>query len=697
MFDFIDQIIDEYDEAKKKQQLNTLLSQFGVASSNTGLDAGVNEFGDQGALNQLYYNIIWVYRCVNFIATNLARIPLQFFRGDTNVTESPDFEIFRNPNTLQTAYDFFVESYTRLELQGEMFWELDTRSTLNDKIVGMYADWRSEEIRIVPDARFQIKEYIRRINEKDLHFKPEEVFYLKFINPFDSLRGMSPLDPARHAATMDLNAIAFNKNFFKQGARPSGIFSTPDHLTAPEEERLQAILKNKYQDVNKMHELMVLWGGLKFESLNSMSLSDMQFKELRLMNREEIIAAYGLSLEVMGLGEKTFTNVQFYRRMAWTETLIPKMKKITDLINKKFIPIITNQEGVEMKPDFSQVEALKEERGKKIIDYDKGFKTGAVTPNEIRTDVFGLEEIDDPGMNATYLPTSSAPVSGTDMGEGGQEQGLPMRILTSRRGKALTYEDRTKLWQMKIAQFDPNEKMFMAEMGEIFEEMRKDTRKRVPNIFKELKQGDEGDTIIPPSAAVRGTQVFDEQYWKKRLAEKGEPLILRILGDAAQLILNEVDDIFDPVHPAVRQELGRRIRIFSEFVSQTTSKDIKKLLSAALQETADLSIPNKTRAIQAVFDEYFVQAKKGRAAKIARTETYGASNLGTKVGMIQGKFEKKIWFTSRDDRVRESHLIDGQVVGVNQMFTLGDGSQVDYPQAINERCVIAPTTEPLSA
>jgi len=695
MFDFIDQILSTYDEAEKKKQLNLALQRLGIGSPTVGEEGGVNEFGDQGSLNQLYYNLVWVYRCVNFIATNLAQLPLQFFSGDMDVTESPEFDIFRNPNLLQTPYDFLVESYTRLELQGEMFWELDRRIITDSKIIGMYADWRSEEVKIIPDKKYMIKEYRRTINEKVHVFPPENVFYIKYINPYDPLRGLSPLSPTRHSATMELNAISFNKNFFKQGARPSGVFSTDQHLTKPESDRLQAVLKNKYADVTKMHEILVLWGGLKFNALNSMSMADMQFKDLRLMNREEIIAAYGLSLEVLGLGQKTYQNVQFFRRMAWTETLIPKMKKITDLINKKFVPILTDRD-VEMKPDFSQVEALKEERSKKVVDFDKGFKVGAVTPNEIRTNVFGFEEIDTPEMNSTYIPVNLMPTTTCDSNIGEEPKAVPMQILSQ---KGLTYADRTKLWHMKINQFDANERMFKAEMDNIFDAMSKDIRKRVPTLFKEAgHRADDGSNVtVPPSAVARGTHLFDQKYWKGRLQEEGEPLILRILGDAAQLILNEVNDTFDPIHPFVRQELGRRVTLFSEFVSSTTEKDIKKLLVKALQETADLSIANQTRAIQAVFGEYFVLAKKNRAQMIARTETYGASNLGTKAGMIQGKFEKKMWLTSRDDKVRESHLIDGQVVTVNELFTLGDGSQVDYPQAINERCVIIPTQEPISA
>ena len=53
-----------------------------------------------------------------------------------------------------------------------------------------------------------------------------------------------------------------------------------------------------------------------------------------------------------------------------------------------------------------------------------------------------------------------------------------------------------------------------------------------------------------------------------------------------------------------------------------------------------------------------------------------------------------MWITSRDDRVRDSHQIDGDVVNVDENFSLADGSSVSFPQDFQERCIIISTIEP---
>ena len=136
--------------------------------------------------------------------------------------------------------------------------------------------------------------------------------------------------------------------------------------------------------------------------------------------------------------------------------------------------------------------------------------------------------------------------------------------------------------------------------------------------------------------------------------------------------------------PSVRNEIGRRAKELSHFVNTTTNKEIKKILEEA--EASRASIKEKARVIQEWFDEISPQ----RANLIARTETYGASNLGTFEGIRQAKVNGKMWITSRDERVRYSHQIDGDVALAESDFFLLDGSAVPYPQDFNERCVIIP-------
>jgi HK97 family phage portal protein len=684
MFDFVDDLVKQYEP--KQRTVKDIMVSMGA----TGEGAGATP-SNAPSLTALYGNITWVYRCIGFIASNLARLPWKYMRGDEDVTEQLTPNIFDMPNPLQTRYDFLVESISRLQLQGEMFWELlRGSSAVNNQVLALFPDWRSEEVEIIPDQKkYQIKQYKRTINAKTFVFAPEEVFYLKYFNPANPLRGMSPLFPARHTSTSDLNATYYTKQFFKQGARPSGILSTDVKLTTAEQERLEAHVKKRYQSVEQMHEIMILWGGLEFTSLNTMDMTDMQFKDLKEMSREEIVAAFGLSLEVLGLGQKTYENVQFFRRMAWTETMQPLMDKFLGLLNK-FIQGEIGTEDIVIEVDYSNVEALREERSKKVVDYDKGLRLGAVTPNEMREDVFGKDPLPDPAMDQTYIVTQVTPTGQEEQTEGANPpvRQEALRLLSK---KKWSHDDRTKIWWMKIKQIEPFEPVFESMIREIFDEINADIKKKIPLVLPKKASG----TVVGAGAGDPPPGVFfDVDYWKKRLAEEGTPIIAATMKFTADHILTSENLAWDPVHPYVRSLIGQRVENFSTFVAGTESQNINSLVTKTLQETADLGIRGQTRALQEVFDRYNVVAKKNRAALIARTETMGAANAGTQSALVQGGFLRKMWITSRDDRVRDSHQIDGQVVNVDEAFELADGSAVAFPQDFNERCIIIDTLEP---
>ncbi|MCK5344224.1 MAG: phage portal protein, partial [Candidatus Heimdallarchaeota archaeon] len=384
--------------------------------------------------------------------------------------------------------------------------------------------------------KYVIKGYERTVNGKVFKFDAEEVFYLKYFNSQNPIRGMSPLFPARHSAASDLNATFYTKQFFRQGARPSGMLTTEQKLTEPEQRRLEEYIKKKYQSVDQMQEILVMWGGLDFKPLNTMNMTDMQFKDLKMMDREEIIIAFGLSLEVLGLGQKTFENVQFYRRLAWTETLQPLMDKFLALLNKNIAEGLYQIEGLTVEADYSNVEALREERAKKVIDFERGFKMGAITPNETREIVFGLDPINIPEMDVTYLHLNVAnPVDLPDIQQPDQAPAAAASYVAL-TGKGLTYEDRTKIWWSYIKKYEEFEPPFEKMISKIFDDMNKDLNKKVPALFKSIKVEEEGPTI-PPSLILKIKKLFDEKFWAKRIAKDSTPLIVKTMESVANDLL----------------------------------------------------------------------------------------------------------------------------------------------------------------
>ena len=646
-------LIKEIQKANRLGQVTVDTQVIDYLSSGS-LQGGIEgQSTDESKQPEAYRNIVWVYRAVSLLANNMASVPLGFFQVKNDGSEVPitshEFDlILKQPNKFQTASSFKIESFSRLLLQGELFWELTLDS--RNRVQGIYADWRSDEVRIKGDNKELITAFIRN----NRVFTPEEVFYIKFFNPFSVRRGASPLFAIRNSIDLDLSAVDYNKNFFKNGMQFSGVFSTDRVLTAKEADRLNESIRQKWSSKKNMHKPGLMWGGLKFQPLNDMSLKDADFIELRKMNREEIAGAYGVPLEVLGLGKNTFENLKFARRLLWTETIIPLMNQFVEMINVFLVPRLTNTPGIILKADFSKIEALKEDRAKKREDYVQGFKNAAITPNDMRTDVFGKKPIEDPAMDSTYLPANIVPVA-------------------SKSAKALKINipdkaARDKLWHDKVKRLDKFEKSFIAKLKTYFRKQEKDV---IAKLKKQLRR--------KGSELVETRTVFDLKKWIKELEVIGAAELAKVFKDVVDT-LNVTDSGVILNDPVILDALGKRVIKFSKSINDTTSRQIAKQLVEGFKNGEGLE--QLSARIQTVFEA----ATESRAALIARTEVFGASNFSTQMVFERVGIQTKVWLTSRDARVRFSHTIDGQVVKTNEMFTLQDGTQMPFPQDFNERC-----------
>ena len=131
----------------------------------------------------------------------------------------------------------------------------------------------------------------------------------------------------------------------------------------------------------------------------------------------------------------------------------------------------------------------------------------------------------------------------------------------------------------------------------------------------------------------------------------------------------------------------------------TIDKTTRDSLRAQLVEgfEAGENIEAIADRVQSVFDD----ASRRRAITIARTETVRSSNFGSMEAMRQAGIGEKMWLSSRDDRVREAHmLLDGVTIPTNGQFTsqitgafaVHPGAFGDAEDDINCRCTVIPVS-----
>ena len=153
------------------------------------------------------------------------------------------------------------------------------------------------------------------------------------------------------------------------------------------------------------------------------------------------------------------------------------------------------------------------------------------------------------------------------------------------------------------------------------------------------------------------------------------------------------------------EEISLNDKLASEYIN-TMARTIVRTQETAITSIIDnglmegLAIEEIAKNIQGAtaFD-------MSRSRMIARTESTRAANSGTlqayQDAQTYGIKMQKEWLSARDDVVRDTHeRLDGQRVGVNEMFVSNDGYEAEYPgnfgepsEDINCRCTIIPIIE----
>lgn len=127
-------------------------------------------------------------------------------------------------------------------------------------------------------------------------------------------------------------------------------------------------------------------------------------------------------------------------------------------------------------------------------------------------------------------------------------------------------------------------------------------------------------------------------------------------------------------------------------------KETKRRVRAALE--AGIEEGEGFREIAKRIDKlYLDKIIPNRSMVIARTEVIQASNQGALAGAKATGIPdlKKVWLTTRDILTRTNHeAIDGESIGIDAVFILGDGSRLNFPadsslgaaagEVINCRC-----------
>jgi HK97 family phage portal protein len=319
-----------------------------------GMDeAPAGMFSNTGDYLEAYSKIGTVYACVSLIASSFARVPWHFEDALGNKVRRDDLrQMLRRPNPYLSGLELFEATVTHLELAGNAFWylsevdgsgifETDTSGALITDAQGRPRPstrpqfGRPGEIHYLEPDRVSIAKgasgapagYVYRAGSSDVPLEADWVIHFKYFNPLDRYWGMGVIQAAALKLETDYYSERWNRNFFKNSARPDGVLETDRTLSAAEFERLREEWRKGHLGTESSHRTAILEAGLKYKQITA-SQKDIDFLAGRELTREEICSMFGVPPAKIGvLRYANYANSREQDKTFWAETMEPKLAR----------------------------------------------------------------------------------------------------------------------------------------------------------------------------------------------------------------------------------------------------------------------------------------------------------------------------------------------------------------------------------
>lgn len=326
----------------------------------------------------------WVYAAVSAIAGRVAGVPLRLSavsNGDkAEVAGHPLLTLMSRPNPIMSGRQFRFTVMSQMDLTGMAFvlvaadrlgrpgqlWPLNPADLIEITSGGTTGQAITGFVFQSPGGQRQT-------------YSPGEILYFRHPSPSNLIYGSSPIEAMAHAYDIDTAVRVYQRNFFRNSARPEVVLSTDQRLTEQEAKRILTRWNQKHQGLAHVFEPTVLDAGLNVKPLN-FSAKDFEFMALAGWTRDNILAAYGVPAGKLGLvNDVNRANSQGIDITFNAECIKPRLDLIEDVLNAFLAPRFGS--GLVLAHD-NPVPTDREQGHKEAMDM---LDRGVITINELRT------------------------------------------------------------------------------------------------------------------------------------------------------------------------------------------------------------------------------------------------------------------------------------------------------------------------
>lgn len=675
--------------------------------------------------------VTWVFRCIDAIAGNQARLPMILREGNSPVgkviEDGDDLLTLLNQKSNEGENSFIF----RFRLSSQML--MSTRGVFIEKVRSR--DGRINALHLLPPQHTSpIPDSRRFVSGFEVSLpgggkqilKPEDVLWIRRPHPLNPYLSLTPMETAGVAIEIENLAKVYNRNFLLNDGRPGGLLVVRGEMDEDDKEELRSRFRG---NINRTGQTSVIAAddGVDFVD-TSANPRDAAYIQMRQITKEEILAAFGVPESVIGnAAGRTFSNAAEELRVFWMETMLPHLEVLArgldELHDKRYVDF-----------DTSSVPILiiaKQERERYLMDE---FNNGLISGNEYREGT-GRDKIESELMDSLLANPNLTPIGNTEKPFNPQEQqpvdmvGVDQGPPAGAEAPAQAPENAAPADTETPAEPAPEQEAALARGPMMFKDLE---NKYVPDewdvkseqaverwteiLDRSLERLFERQSrvVLEKATGAKARRalanndlkidaIFDVDVWNKQMVEDLRPLLSAIVTDAADIAVStstkaDPAQQQQPVDPEeVQQYLDEQMGRLQK-VNDTTKEEILAAVLVALALSGD---DDKTGVLRTALGAIFASLVGQRRRRIAENETQSAFNAGTYLAAQRaaalaerneteegdggeesgrlGRKPMKMWLSQRDGKVRPEHrILDGNTVAFDEPFTV-QGIKIRFP------------------
>jgi HK97 family phage portal protein len=595
---------------------------------------------DQRILSDTETDQPTIWRCIEVVAEDAAKVPLLMFegtpedRGEQLTGDAhPMLELLRRPAPDVSATVWRQNVFTDIRAAGDWFSYVYTDT---DNKPTSFSRFRPADIEVEPDPTGNrlVSHYEWETADAQgvLGFtgdakKPipvDRMAHIKTRNPHTELRGLGALARLRFQIQMDEVMQTWNWGRYSAGIPTQYLVFFNGQLGDDEREEVEQDLRKKVAGPRGDNFWLVEGNGdgqseFKVELLPRPTEDELAFLDSEQRLALRIIMAFGVPpLKIMDLSQTSvIANADIQERLYWEDTIPSVHAHFVDFLNE-FARLWYFEKGsVFFEYDYSNIRALKKSEQEQMTTMTGYCNSGVLTRNEVR-EAIGWAPIppDDEryveGLDQFLVGNNklgSSPIAGLfgppPAAEDEDEDDVddddePMDDFTEPE------DDDPALDDDKVVHIRP--KLFEDLMGMLDLDEEKDR--------------------------------FDRAVRRKLFA------MMKASGEQA-LDAAGVVGSFDATHPKVFQALDTQVVQMTGEIVTNTNNAVRSAVADGL--AAGDAVASMRQRVQ---DAFKVRREPWQLDRISRTEVHAAQEGGGQLAAEQNGVEMKQWVTARDSRVR---------------------------------------------